>query len=377
MRKPGFTLLETVIAASIILIALGSSLTANRVIQSGIVRNQEMAQVDSLANEGVAEVQLMANTLISAKSSPFTSTSLSTSDLNDINNPTKPFYVGALSTTADQVQMGTFYVDYNSDTANRTSDGFDSKYLCYNESPTTSSNSTADCSALGYYTPGYSPANGGPLQLRWYNFTNASASQYPLVGPENDIKVPVAITNSCPPSGGGTNCTLKLLSVNNINADLIAVHISPKISSFPACSRSNDAKYNNTISDIGNSTSNRSENGFIIDASSPDNNQAGQVTCLNAQTDAGNWSFYKRTIQITREKNIPCGSSDGGSVDSTTHEVKNASGIIKTYPYKADADKMDAFCTSLHNMTYQVKVTVANYNNPAFSTTRTFTLTDW
>ena len=57
--KRGFTLIETLVALGIIVVVLGSSVTANRVLLSSIQSSEDKVQMEGIADEGVQLMQLM------------------------------------------------------------------------------------------------------------------------------------------------------------------------------------------------------------------------------------------------------------------------------------------------------------------------------
>lgn len=59
MRRPAFTLIETLIALAIVIVVLGASITANRVIQIGSLIASEHTQMAALADESISDLQLI------------------------------------------------------------------------------------------------------------------------------------------------------------------------------------------------------------------------------------------------------------------------------------------------------------------------------
>lgn len=62
-RKSGFTLLETLISIAIIVVILGAAIASNRVITDSSALQLSVSQMDSLAEEGISEVQFLRDSL--------------------------------------------------------------------------------------------------------------------------------------------------------------------------------------------------------------------------------------------------------------------------------------------------------------------------
>lgn len=58
MHKPAFTLIETLIALTIVVVVLGASVSANRVIQIGSQVTAERTQMSALIDESISSLQL-------------------------------------------------------------------------------------------------------------------------------------------------------------------------------------------------------------------------------------------------------------------------------------------------------------------------------
>ena len=314
--KSGFTLIETLISAAIVVVVLGGSVAANRLILAGTARQQDYTQMNSLADQAISMVSAYVDSGKTLGISPLNIFNLTPSIAKDI------------STYGTFVQRNVF--------------------------PDVTCNNT---NCLGY-------PNIGPSVVTWCpsDAAGRQKAQKPSCGNTiSAIKISsVALTSAaskCPAVSGSCNL-IKLFATtlpnNFMPSDLVAVHnklFDSAGDTFPG-----SGKQNKCVAGSFNSYEQ------VIDVS-------GTVhtgSCMDVTADAPEWGMYMRQIKITLPGGPdPCPSPNGLSF----HADANGADLSPSSP--------GTNCAALRNASLVVTVRIGDYNNPQLTVTKSIIMAAW
>lgn len=316
-RTSAFTLIETLISAAIVVVVLGGSVAANRLILSGTARQQDYTQMNSLADQAISMVSAYVDSGKTLGMSPLTIFNLTPSLSQDI------------STYGTFVQRNVF--------------------------PDVSCNNT-NC-------PGYREI--GPSVVTWCPSDTAGRqkAQKPSCGSTiSAIKITgIALTpaaNKCPAVNGNCNLIKLFATVmpnNFMPSDLVAVH-----------NKLFD-QYGDTFP--GSGKQNKCVNQLYLNSYEQVIDVSGTVhtgSCMDVAADAPEWGMYMRQIKITLPGGPdPCPSPNGLSF----HADANGADLSPSSP--------GANCLALRNSSLIVTVRIGNYNNPQLTVTKSIILAAW